>query len=224
MREKNIIIGTAGHIDHGKTTLIKALTGADTDRLQQEKDRGISIELGFTGFTLKDGNQIGIIDVPGHEKFVKNMLAGASGIDLALLVVAADEGMMPQSDEHLAILDLLGVKHGIIVLTKIDKVDSDWLELVIEDTKEKTAGTFLDDAPLVPVSSTEGAGINNLKNEIQKMVKKIPAKDPEGNVYYPVDRVFTLKGFGTIVTGTLFSGSIEVEDELEIYPERKKAR
>ncbi|RCW41356.1 MULTISPECIES: selenocysteine-specific translation elongation factor [unclassified Halanaerobium] len=224
MREKNIIIGTAGHIDHGKTTLIKALTGADTDRLQQEKDRGISIELGFTGFTLEDGNQIGIIDVPGHEKFVKNMLAGASGIDLALLVVAADEGMMPQSDEHLAILDLLGVKHGIIVLTKIDKVDSDWLELVIEDTKEKTVDTFLDGAPVVPVSSTEGVGIDDLKSEIQKMVEKIPEKDSEGNVYYPIDRVFTMKGFGTIVTGTLFSGSIEVEDELEIYPERKKAR
>ncbi|MGM0602108.1 MAG: selenocysteine-specific translation elongation factor [Bacillota bacterium] len=224
MREKNIIIGTAGHIDHGKTTLIKALTGADTDRLQQEKDRGISIELGFTGFTLEDGNQVGIIDVPGHEKFVKNMLAGASGIDLALLVVAADEGMMPQSDEHLAILDILGVEHGIIVLTKTDKVDSDWLELVIEDTKDKVKDTFLEGAPVVSVSSTEGEGIESLKTEIQKMVKKIPPKDPEGNVYYPIDRVFTMKGFGTIVTGTLFSGSIEVEDELEIYPERKKAR
>lgn len=155
MNDKNLIIGTAGHIDHGKTTLIKALTGADTDRLQQEKERGISIELGFTSFKLSNENQVGIIDVPGHEKFIKNMLAGAAGVDLAILVVAADEGMMPQSKEHLAILDLLGVKHGVVALTKTDKVDAEWQELVLDDTREKLAGSFLEEAKIIPVSAVE---------------------------------------------------------------------
>ena len=163
MNDKNIIIGTAGHVDHGKTTLIKALTGADTDRLKQEKERGISIELGFTSFKLSNQEQVGIIDVPGHEKFIKNMLAGAAGVDLALLVVAADEGMMPQSKEHLAILDLLGVKHGVVALTKIDKVDEDWQELVKEDTREKLAGSFLEKAEIIPVSAVENKGIDALK-------------------------------------------------------------
>ncbi|MEC9490995.1 MAG: GTP-binding protein, partial [Halanaerobiales bacterium] len=151
MNDKNIIIGTAGHIDHGKTTLIKALTGADTDRLQQEKERGISIELGFTSFELSNQHQVGIIDVPGHEKFIKNMLAGAAGVDLAILVVAADEGMMPQSKEHLAILDLLGVKHGVVALSKSDKVDEEWQQLVIEDTREKLKGSFLENAEIIPI-------------------------------------------------------------------------
>jgi selenocysteine-specific elongation factor len=224
MSEKNIIIGTAGHIDHGKTTLIKALTGADTDRLKQEKERGISIELGFTSFELSNQNQVGIIDVPGHEKFIKNMLAGAAGVDLALLVVAADEGMMPQSKEHLAILDLLDVKHGVVALTKIDKVDEEWKKLVIEDTREKLAGSFLEDAAIIPVSAVEKKGITDLKTEINNIVDKISGKETESNTYFPIDRVFTLKGFGTIVTGTLFRGVIEVEDELELYPESKKLR
>ncbi|CCU79730.1 Selenocysteine-specific translation elongation factor [Halanaerobium saccharolyticum subsp. saccharolyticum DSM 6643] len=224
MSEKNIIIGTAGHIDHGKTTLIKALTGADTDRLKQEKERGISIELGFTSFELSNQNQVGIIDVPGHEKFIKNMLAGAAGVDLALLVVAADEGMMPQSKEHLAILDLLDVKHGVVALTKTDKVDEEWKKLVIEDTREKLAGSFLEDAAIIPVSAVEKKGIADLKTEINNIVDKISGKETESNTYFPIDRVFTLKGFGTIVTGTLFRGVIEVEDELELYPESKKLR
>jgi selenocysteine-specific elongation factor len=224
MNDKNIIIGTAGHIDHGKTTLIKALTGADTDRLQQEKERGISIELGFTSFELSNQNQVGIIDVPGHEKFIKNMLAGAAGVDLAILVVAADEGMMPQSKEHLAILDLLGVKHGVVALSKIDKVDEEWRELVIEDTREKLAGSFLEEAEIIPISAVEKEGIEELKAELNRIIENISTKKIENNTYFPIDRVFTLKGFGTIVTGTLFRGVIEVEDELELYPQSKKIR
>jgi len=224
MDAKNIIIGTAGHIDHGKTTLIKALTGNDTDRLKQEKERGISIELGFSDLKLDDGRILGIIDVPGHEHFVKNMLAGAAGVDLALLVVAADEGMMPQSEEHLAILDILGVEHGIVVMSKADKVETEWLELVKEDTREKLEGSFLEDAPIVEVSAVNGDGIENLISEIKELIPKIPAKSTEDNVFYPVDRVFTIKGHGTIVTGTLFKGSITVEDELELYPEQERLR
>ncbi|TDO94635.1 selenocysteine-specific elongation factor [Halanaerobium saccharolyticum] len=224
MNDKNIIIGTAGHIDHGKTTLIKALTGADTDRLQQEKERGISIELGFTSFELSNQHQVGIIDVPGHEKFIKNMLAGAAGVDLAILVVAADEGMMPQSKEHLAILDLLGVKHGVVALSKSDKVDEEWQELVIEDTREKLKGSFLENAEIIPISAVEKEGIDSLKLELNKIIEKISTKETENNTYFPIDRVFTLKGFGTIVTGTLFRGVIEVEDELELYPQSKKIR
>jgi len=224
MNNKNIIIGTAGHIDHGKTTLIKALTGADTDRLKQEKERGISIELGFTSFKLSNDNQVGIIDVPGHEKFIKNMLAGAAGVDLAILVVAADEGMMPQSKEHLAILDLLGVKHGVVALTKTDKVDEEWRQLVMEDTREKLAGSFLEKAEIIPVSAVEKEGIDALKAELNRIIENISTKKTENNTYFPIDRVFTLKGFGTIVTGTLFKGVIEVEDELELYPQSKKLR
>ena len=224
MDAKNIIIGTAGHIDHGKTTLIKALTGHDTDRLKQEKERGISIELGFSDLKLDDGRILGIIDVPGHEHFVKNMLAGAAGVDLALLVVAADEGMMPQSEEHLAILDILGVEYGIVVMSKADKVEAEWLELVKEDTREKLQGSFLEDAPIVEVSAVNGDGIENLISEIKELIPKIPTKNTEDNVFYPVDRVFTIKGHGTIVTGTLFKGSITVEDELELYPEQERLR
>ncbi len=224
MNDKNIIIGTAGHIDHGKTTLIKALTGADTDRLKQEKERGISIELGFTSFKLSEENQVGIIDVPGHEKFIKNMLAGAAGVDLAILVVAADEGMMPQSKEHLAILDLLGVKHGVVALTKTDKVDQEWQQLVLEDTREKLAGSFLEKAKIIPVSALNEEGIEALKSEIKDIIENFNTKKTESNTYFPIDRVFTLKGFGTIVTGTLFRGVIEVEDELELYPQSKKLR
>lgn len=224
MDSKNIIIGTAGHIDHGKTTLIKAMTGQDTDRLQQEKERGISIELGFSNLELSNGQQLGIIDVPGHEHFVKNMLAGAAGVDLALLVVAADEGMMPQSDEHLSILDILGVEHGIVVMTKIDKVEDEWLQLVKEDTREKIKGSFLEEAPIVEVSAPQNEGIEKLLAEIENITEKIEPKNDAANVFYPVDRVFTLKGFGTIVTGTLFSGKIQVEDKVELYPQQRRLR
>jgi selenocysteine-specific elongation factor len=224
MNDKNIIIGTAGHIDHGKTTLIKALTGHDTDRLEQEKDRGISIELGFTDLKLDSGQTLGIIDVPGHEHFVKNMLAGAAGVDLALLVVAADEGMMPQSDEHLSILDILGVEHGIVVMTKVDKVEPEWLELVKEDTRDKLKGSFLENAAIIEVSAVEEKGLDKLISQIETIIENIPAKNREDNVFYPIDRVFSLKGHGTIVTGTLFKGSITVEDKLEIYPEEEEIR
>ena len=221
---KNLIIGTAGHIDHGKTTLIGALTGEDTDRLEEEKERGISIELGFSELDYDDGVQLGIIDVPGHEKFIKNMLAGAGGVDIALLVISADEGVMAQTREHLAILDLLNIKRGIVALTKIDKVEDEWLELVIEDTKDKLEGTFLEGEEIVPVSGVENTGIDELKEKIHKIALDIEEKDLDDNVYYPIDRVFTLSGHGTVITGTLVSGKISVEDKLTIYPQKKEVR
>ncbi|MGM0410380.1 MAG: selenocysteine-specific translation elongation factor [Bacillota bacterium] len=222
--EKNLIIGTAGHIDHGKTTLIKALTGDDTDRLEEEKERGISIELGFSDLEFDNGMQLGIIDVPGHEKFIKNMLAGAGGVDIALLVVSADEGVMAQTEEHLAILDLLNIKRGIIALSKVDKVEKEWLELVKEDTKDKLKGTFLEGEEIVEVSSIENIGINKLKKKIMDIALSIEDKDPDDNVYYPIDRVFSLSGHGTVITGTLVSGKISVEDKLTIYPQEKEVR
>ena len=221
---KNLIIGTAGHIDHGKTTLIGALTGEDTDRLKEEKQRGISIELGFSELMYDDGVQLGIIDVPGHEKFIKNMLAGAGGVDIALLVVDADEGVMAQTKEHLAILDLLDIKRGIVALTKIDKVEEDWLELVVEDTKDRLAGTFLEGEEIIPVSGVENTGIEKLKEKIHEIAIGIEEKDTDDNVYYPIDRVFTLSGHGTVITGTLVSGKISVEDRLTIYPQKKEVR
>ncbi len=214
---KNLIIGTAGHIDHGKTTLIKTLTGTDTDRLAAEEERGISIELGFASLEL-DNMQVGIIDVPGHEKFIKNMLAGAGGIDLALLVVAADEGIMPQTEEHLAILDILGVEEGVVVVTKIDLVEDEWLELVMEEIKEELSNTFLKDAPIIPIAAIEGEGIGRLKLEIRDLIDRIPNKDKDTNVYCPIDRVFSISGHGTIVTGTLAKGKINLGDQLKLYP------
>ncbi|MGM0445302.1 MAG: selenocysteine-specific translation elongation factor [Bacillota bacterium] len=224
MSPKNYIVGTAGHIDHGKTTLIKALSGTDTDRLSEEKKRGISIDLGFTDLDLNEEYTVGIVDVPGHEKFIKNMLAGAGGVDIALLVIAADEGVMPQTREHLDILSLLNVQKGIIVLTKIDMVENEWVELMIEEIKEELADTFLNNSPLVPVSATENIGIEDLKNKIIGIIDELEEKDVTGNVYFPIDRVFTIKGYGTIVTGTLVSGKIDVEDKLTIYPEKKEVR
>ncbi|WP_408955411.1 selenocysteine-specific translation elongation factor [Natroniella sp. ANB-PHB2] len=224
MSEKNLIIGTAGHIDHGKTTLIKALTGIDTDRLEVEKERGISIELGFGYLELEGGLRIGIIDVPGHEKFIKNMLAGAGGVDLALLVIAADEGFMPQSEEHLAILNLLNVEAGMIVVTKSDLVEKEWLELVIEEIKEAVVGTFLEGASILPVSATEGIGIEQLKREISGLVDNLSAKGINENAYLSIDRVFSLQGHGTVATGTLSKGRIEVDDRLMIYPQQREVR
>ncbi|MDI6601468.1 MAG: selenocysteine-specific translation elongation factor [Thermoanaerobacteraceae bacterium] len=215
---KRVIIGTAGHIDHGKTTLIKALTGRDTDRLPEEKQRGITIDLGFSYFELPDGTKAGIVDVPGHEKFIRNMLAGASGIDLVLLVIAADEGVMPQTKEHLHILELLGIKHGIVVITKIDMVEKDWLELVEEEIKEYLQGTFLEKAAIVEVSAVNGIGIEELKRVIMEEYQRVEGKNLERHFRLPIDRVFSVHGYGTVVTGTLISGKIRIGDEVGIYP------
>jgi selenocysteine-specific elongation factor len=221
---KNVIIGTAGHIDHGKTTLIKALTGRDTDRLREEKERGISIELGFTYFDLPSGRRAGIIDVPGHEKFIKNMLAGAGGIDVVILVIAADEGVMPQTREHLNILSLLHVKKGVIALTKKDMVDPEWLEMIIEQVREETVGSFLEGAKIIPVSSINGEGLKELIAEIDSVTEVVEEKDTHEVFRLPVDRSFTITGFGTVVTGTLISGSINEGDRIEIYPRKIETR
>ena len=221
---ENLIIGTAGHVDHGKTTLIKALTGENTDRLKEEQERGVSIDLGFSSLELEDDLQVGIIDVPGHEKFVKNMLSGAGGVDLGLLVIAADEAIMPQTKEHLSILNLLDVEEGIIAVTKEDLVEDEWLELVIEEIKDVVEGTFLEDAPIVPVSGVEKTGIEELKSELSELIRGVPDKNKEGNVYFPIDRVFSISGHGTVVTGTLIKGQIEIDDELTIYPSKLDAR
>lgn len=221
----NVIVGTAGHVDHGKTCLIKALTGIDTDRLKEEKKRGITIELGFAKM-LNDRNlDIGVIDVPGHEKFIKNMLAGIGGIDLVLLVIAADEGVMPQTVEHFEILKMLRINQGIIVLTKVDLVESEWLEMVKEDIMEHVAGTFLEHAPVMEVSAYTGQNIAELKDLICGMAEKCRnrRKDPE-LLRIPVDRVFTIDGFGTVVTGTLIEGAIAVGDEVEICPKGRPAK
>jgi len=221
---KNVIIGTAGHIDHGKTTLIKALTGRDTDRLKEEKKRGISIELGFTYFDLPSGRRAGIIDVPGHEKFIKNMLAGAGGIDVVVLVIAADEGVMPQTREHLNILSLLQVKKGIIALTKKDMVDQEWLEMITEQVRDEVKGSFLKEASIMPVSSVTGEGLKELIAEIDKVTEVVEEKDTNEVFRLPVDRSFTITGFGTVVTGTLISGSISEGDRIEIYPRKIDTR
>jgi selenocysteine-specific elongation factor len=214
---QNVIIGTAGHIDHGKTTLIKALTGRETDTLREEKERGITINLGFTYFDLPSNRRAGIVDVPGHEKFIKNMLAGVSGIDIFLLVIAADEGIMPQTREHLNILKLLDIKKGIVVLTKIDLVDKEWLQFVLEDVNEFLKDTPFKDAPIIPVSSITKEGIDTLVYTIDSLTKEISERDLLTDFRLPVDRSFTVPGFGTVVTGTLISGSITVGEECEIY-------
>ena len=221
---KNVILGTAGHIDHGKTTLIKALTGRETDNLKEEKQRGISINLGFTYFDLPSKKRVGIVDVPGHEKFIKNMLAGACGIDIVLLVVAADEGVMPQTVEHLDILNYLGVKKGIIVLTKCDLVDEDFISLVKDEVKEKTKGLFIENAPIVEVDSVSGRGLEELVKKIDEISEDIEEKKIDAPARMSIDRVFSLKGFGTIVTGTLIEGKISVDDEMTIYPSEKKVK
>lgn len=215
---KHIIIGTAGHIDHGKTSLVKALTGRDTDTLKEEKERGISINLGFTFFDLPSGKRCGIVDVPGHEKFIKNMLAGVSGIDLVLMVIAAEEGIMPQTREHFEILQLLNVKKGIIVITKKDLVEEEMLKLVVEDIRDYFKGTFLEKSPIVAVSSRTKAGIDTLVSEIDKAVEVIEEKDMQRIFRLPVDRVFSVSGFGTVVTGTIIGGNIRIGDSVEIYP------
>ena len=222
---KQIILGTAGHIDHGKTTLIKALSGIDTDRLKEEKERGITIELGFAHLTLPNGQELGIVDVPGHEKFVRHMVAGATGIDMVALVVAADEGVMPQTREHLEICELLKVKQGLVVLTKTDLVeDSDWLDLVQEDIRDFLQGTFLASAPIIPISAATGEGLEQLLQRLQILSESVDARPTSGDFRLAVDRVFTMKGFGTVVTGTAISGKTGTGETLAVYPQMLKAK
>jgi len=217
---KQIILGTAGHIDHGKTSLVKAITGIDTDRLKEEKERGITIELGFAHLDLPSGQQLGVVDVPGHEKFVKNMVAGATGIDIVAMVIAADEGVMPQTREHMEICTLLGVRYGLVALTKVDLVDEEMLELAQEDIREFTRGSFLENAPVIPVSAATGQGLPELVQALDGLSRQVPVRPPSSLFRLPVDRVFTMKGFGTVITGTLVSGKVQVGDSIMVYPGR----
>ena len=213
-----VVVGTAGHVDHGKSTLVKALTGTDPDRLAEEKARAMTIDLGFAWLRLPSGREASVVDVPGHERFIKNMLAGVGGIDLALLVVAADEGPMPQTAEHLAILDLLGIGHGVVALTKADNVDADWLDLVAEETRERLAGTVLADAPILPVSALTGLGLPDLLATLDRVADEVPPRPSGTRPRLPIDRVFTISGFGTVVTGTLVGGDLAVGQELRVQP------
>jgi selenocysteine-specific elongation factor len=221
---KHLILGTAGHVDHGKTSLVKALTGIDCDRLPEEKARGITIELGFAQLELPGGVRFGIVDVPGHERFVRTMVAGVGGMDIVMLVVAADEGIMPQTREHLDICQLLGVRRGLVAVTKCDLVDDDWLELLQEELADWLGGTFLEGAPLVPVSVRSGAGIETLRGELARLAAECGARKKEGSFRLPIDRAFTVAGFGTVVTGTLLSGTLRVGDELVILPGGNSSR
>jgi selenocysteine-specific elongation factor len=218
-----LILGTAGHIDHGKTTLVRTLTGIDTDRLPQERDRGISIDLGFAHLDLA-GRRFGIVDVPGHERFVKNMLAGSAGIDIALLVIAADDGVMPQTREHLAILELLRVRHGLVVITKADLVDADWLDLVREDVTSLLAGTFLEGAPMIATSTQTGAGFDELRAAITSHAACIEQSSTGDLFRLAIDRAFVLEGVGTVVTGTVSSGALTVGEEVECLPQARRIR
>src|SRR5690349_3366330 len=215
---RHVVVGTAGHIDHGKTSLVKALTGTDTDRLPEEKARGITIDLGFAFLAEPDGLMIEIVDVPGHERFVKNMLAGVGGIDLAMLVIAADEGVMPQTREHLAICSLLHIRTGLVVLTKTDMVDDGWIGLVRDDVAGLLRGTFLEGAPVVPVSAKTGAGLDTLRTSLAHLAQAVPGRGTDQLARLPIDRVFTIKGFGTVVTGTLAAGALSVDDRVEVFP------
>lgn len=221
---KRVIIGTAGHVDHGKTTLVKALTGHDTDRLKEEKVRGISIELGFAPFTLPSGQRIGLVDVPGHERFIKNMLAGVGGIDLVMLVIAADEGIMPQTREHLDIINLLQVKGGVVVITKADLVETEWLDLIREEVEEVLKDSVLAGAPVIAVSAMTGQGIPELIAVLEKLVSDIEERPATGQARLPIDRVFTITGFGTVVTGTLISGRLQMGQEVVLLPSGKQSR
>ncbi len=221
---KHVVVGTAGHIDHGKTALVKTLTGIDTDRLPEEKARGITIDLGFAYLEEPDGLTVEIVDVPGHERFVKNMLAGVGGIDLALLVIAADEGVMPQTREHLAICQLLRIKAGLVALTKTDLVEKEWLELVKDDVRQLLSATFLAGCPILPVSSKTGNGLAALRSTLCALAQEVAPKATDQAARLPVDRVFTVKGFGTVVTGTLTAGRLSVDERVEIYPKGLRAK
>jgi selenocysteine-specific elongation factor len=224
MPARHVVVGTAGHIDHGKTSLVRALTGIDTDRLPEEKARGITIDLGFAFLEEPDGLTVEIVDVPGHERFVKNMLAGVGGIDLAMLVVAADEGVMPQTREHLAICSLLHIRAGLVALTKVDMVEADWLELVTDDVSRLLAGTFLEGAPLLPVSAKTGRGLDELRAAMRALATASPARGTDQLPRLPIDRVFTIRGFGTVATGTLTAGTLAVDDRVEIFPRDAQAK
>ena len=224
MTARHVVVGTAGHIDHGKTSLVKALTGTDTDRLPEEKARGITIDLGFAFLEEPDGLTVEIVDVPGHERFVRNMLAGVGGIDLALLVIAADEGVMPQTREHLAICSLLRIKTGLIALTKTDLVEPDWLELVKDDVAGLVRGTFLEGAPILTVSAKTGDGLVELRAVLRRLAAEVPTRAADQLPRLPIDRVFTVKGFGTVVTGTLMTGRFSADDRVEIYPRDVQAK
>ncbi len=221
---KHIILGTAGHIDHGKSSLVKALTGTDPDRLKEEKERGITLDLGFAALDLPGGNRLGIVDVPGHEGLIKNMLAGVGGIDIVMLVIAADEGIMPQTREHLAICDLLHVKKGLVALTKMDLVEKDWLALVNDEVRDFVKGTFLENSTIVPVSAKTGENLGVLVQELAKLSNNVSPKSSNGILRLPIDRVFTMKGFGTVITGTLLSGTISLDQEVDILPKGIKTK
>jgi selenocysteine-specific elongation factor len=221
---KHIIVGTAGHIDHGKTSLVKALTGIDADRLAEEKRRGITIDLGFAHLNLTPAIRLGFVDVPGHERFVKNMLAGVGGVDLVLFVIAADESIMPQTREHFDICRLLGIRAGVIALTKIDSVDADWTDLVQLEVEEFVAGSFLEGGPIIRVSSATGEGLSELRAALEEAGSAVTTKKAEGPARLPIDRAFSLPGFGTVVTGTLVSGSVSREDELTLLPIDRRIR
>lgn len=219
-----VVMGTAGHIDHGKTSLVRALTGIDCDRLEEEKRRGITIELGFASFDLPGGGKLGIVDVPGHERFVRNMVAGASGVDFVMLVIAADEGVMPQTREHLEICSLLGIRHGLVALTKVDMVDPEWLELAQEDVAGFLAGTFLEGAPIFPVSAVTGQGLEALREHLAELERELRPERRSDLFRLPVDRVFTMRGHGTVVTGTMLSGSVKVGDDVVLYPANRPSK
>ncbi len=224
MTAPSLVLGTAGHIDHGKSALVKALTGTDPDRLAEEKERGITIELGFARLTLPSGRTMGVVDVPGHEKFVRQMVAGATGIDVVLLVVAADDGVMPQTREHLAIIDLLDIPKGVVAITKADLVDADWIDLVREDVRQLLEGTSIEGSPIVAVSARTGEGLPELLAALDEIAEEAPARQANLPMRLPVDRVFTISGAGTVVTGTMWSGTAARDDAVELYPGGKRGR
>ncbi|HMS18317.1 MAG TPA: selenocysteine-specific translation elongation factor, partial [Planctomycetota bacterium] len=218
------VLGTAGHIDHGKSSLVKALTGTNPDRFKEEQERGMTIDIGFAEYQTADGVDVGVIDVPGHEKFVRNMVAGAVGIDMVMLVIAADDGVMPQTREHLDIMGILGIRRGFIVVTKVDMVDPAYVELVKEEIAEFVQGTFLEDAPMVTCSSITGFGLDQVREQIDALVRSLPERGREGVFRMPIQRAFTLKGHGTVVTGVALSGVAQVGDNLEVLPKRLPCR
>ncbi|MBI3455973.1 MAG: selenocysteine-specific translation elongation factor [Candidatus Rokubacteria bacterium] len=224
MVRRHVVVGTAGHIDHGKSTLVRALTGIDPDRLKEEKERGITIDIGFAHLDLGDGLTLGVVDVPGHERFVKNMLAGVGGIDLVMLVIAADEGIMPQTREHLAICQLLRIKSGLVALTKVDMVEPEWLELVEDDVRSFLLGTFLEGQPIVPVSAKTGEGLDILRDRLAALARTVPLRGTDATLRLPIDRVFTIRGFGTVVTGTVAAGQVTVDERVEVYPRGLQAK
>jgi selenocysteine-specific elongation factor len=221
---RHVVVGTAGHIDHGKSSLVLALTGIDPDRLKEEKERGITIDIGFAHLAVAEGLTLGIVDVPGHERFVRNMLAGVGGIDLVMLVIAADEGVMPQTREHLAICQLLRIPRGLVVLTKADLAEAEWLELVQEDVRGFLRGTFLEGAPLLPVSAKTGEGLLALREALTRLARDVPARSVDATFRLPIDRVFTIRGFGTVVTGTVAGGQLTLEERVEVYPRAIQAK